>query len=39
LPERNEFVALAIGRVVNPGLEPALHVYRGCRRVNPPGEQ
>ena len=37
LAERNEPVAFAIGRVVNPGLQAALDVYRGCRWVNPSG--
>jgi hypothetical protein len=37
LAERNEFVAFAIRRVVNPGLQAALDVYRGCRRVDPSG--
>jgi hypothetical protein len=37
LAERNEFVAFAIWRVVNPGLQAALDVYRGCRWVDPPG--
>jgi hypothetical protein len=31
LAERNEFVAFAIRRVVNPGLQAALDVHRGCR--------
>jgi hypothetical protein len=39
LAEGNEFVAFAIGRVANPGLHPALHVHRGCRRVDPPASQ
>jgi hypothetical protein len=37
LAERNEFVAFAIRRVVNPGLQAALDVHRGCRGVDPPG--
>ena len=37
LAERNEFVAFAIRRAVNPGLQAPLHVHRGCRRVDPPG--
>jgi len=37
LAERNEFVAFAVRRVVNPGLQAALHVHCGCRRVDPPG--
>jgi hypothetical protein len=37
LAERNEFVALAIRRVVNPGLQAALDVHRACRWVDPPG--
>jgi hypothetical protein len=36
LAERNEFVAFAIRRVVNPGLHAALDVHRGCRWVDPP---
>jgi len=36
LAERNEFVALAIRRAVNPGLHAALHVHRGCWWVDPP---
>jgi hypothetical protein len=36
-PQRNEFVAFAIRRVVNPGLQAALDVHRGCRWVDPPG--
>jgi hypothetical protein len=35
--ERNEFVAFAIRRVVNPGLQTALDVHRGRRWVDPPG--
>jgi hypothetical protein len=37
LAERNEFVAFAIRPVVNPGLQVALDVHRGCRWVDPPG--
>src|SRR5579859_1714950 len=37
LAQRNEFVSFAIRRVVNPGLQPALYVHRGGRRVDPPG--
>src|ERR1019366_4574848 len=37
LVERNEFVAFAIRRVVNPGLQAALDVHRGRRWVDPPG--
>jgi len=37
LAERNEFVAFVIRRVVNPGLQAALDVHRGCRWVDPPG--
>ena len=37
LAERNEFVAFAIRSVVNPGLQAALDVDRGRRRVDPPG--
>src|SRR2546427_11688352 len=37
LAERNEFVAFAIRRVVNPRLQAALDVHRGCRWVGPPG--
>jgi hypothetical protein len=36
LAERNEFVMFAIRLVVNPSLEAALHVHRGCRWVDPP---
>src|ERR1700675_3936499 len=39
LAERNEIVAFAIRRVVNPGLQAALDVHRGRRRVAPPGGQ
>jgi hypothetical protein len=37
LAERNEFVSFVIRPVVNPCLQPALHVHRGGRWVNPPG--
>jgi len=37
LAERNEFVSLVIRRVVNPGFQVALQVYRGGRRVDPAG--
>jgi hypothetical protein len=37
LAQRNEFVSLAIRRVVNPGLQAAFHVHRGGRWVDPPG--
>ncbi len=37
LAERNEFVALAIGPVVNPGLKAALEVHGGCGWVDPAG--
>jgi len=37
LAEWNELVSFVIGRVVNPGLQVALHVYRGCRWIDPPG--
>src|SRR5580658_8868803 len=37
LVERNEFVAFAIRRVVKPGLQAALDVHCGRRRVDPPG--
>jgi hypothetical protein len=37
LAEGDEGVALAIGLVVNPGLQAALDVHSGCGRVNPPG--
>jgi hypothetical protein len=39
LAERNEFVAFAIRSVANPGLKAALHVYSGCRWVDPPANQ
>jgi hypothetical protein len=35
LAERNECVSFVIGRVVNPGLQAALHVNCGGRRVDP----
>src|SRR6185312_16959599 len=37
LIKRNKFVAIAIRRTVSPGLQVSLNVYRGRRRVNPPG--
>src|SRR5215469_3962714 len=36
LAQRNEFVAFAIWRVLNPGLQSAFHMDRGCRRGDPP---
>jgi hypothetical protein len=39
LAERNEFVAFAMRRVVNRGLQAALDVHRGCRWVDPTGGQ
>ena len=39
LAERNKLVAFAIRGVVNPGLEAALDVHRGGRRVDPPRGQ
>ena len=39
LAERNECVAFMIGSVVNPSLQSALHVHRGCRWVDPPAGQ
>ena len=36
LAERNELVAFAIRRVVNPCLQPALDMHRGCRWIDPP---
>jgi len=39
LAERDEFVAFVIRSVVNPGLQAALDVYRGCRWVDPPRGQ
>jgi len=35
LAERDEFVSLVIRRVVNPGLQAALHVHGGGRRIDP----
>jgi hypothetical protein len=35
LTEGNESVLLLIGRAVNPGLNAALHLQHGGRRVNP----
>jgi hypothetical protein len=37
LAERNECVAFVARRVVYPGLQAALDMYGGCRRVDPPG--
>ena len=37
LAQRNEFVSFMIRRVVNPGLQAALHVHSGGRWVDPPG--
>jgi len=37
LAEGNESVTFMIRRVVNPRLQAALDVHRGCRRVNPTG--
>ena len=37
LTERNEFVAFAIWRVVNPGLQAALDVHGSGRWIDPPG--
>ena len=37
LAERNKFVALAIRRLLNPGLQASFDVHRGGRRVDPPG--
>ena len=37
LAQRNEFVSFVIRRVVNPGLQAALHVHRGGRWVDPSG--
>jgi hypothetical protein len=39
LTERNEFIALVIRSVMNPRLQAALDVHRGCRRVDPPRGQ
>jgi hypothetical protein len=35
LAEWNELIALTIWRVVSPSLKAALHVNRGCPRVDP----
>jgi len=35
LAQRNEFVSFVVRRVANPGLQPALHVHRGGRWVDP----
>ena len=35
LAQRNEFVPFVIRRVVNPGLEAALHVHCGGWRIDP----
>jgi hypothetical protein len=37
LAQRNKFVTFVIRRVVNPGLQAALHVHRGGRWIDPPG--
>jgi hypothetical protein len=37
LAQRNEFVLFVIRRVMNPGLQAALHVNCGGRWVDPPG--
>jgi len=37
LAERNEFVAFLIGLVMNPGLQAALDMHRGCGWVDPSG--
>jgi len=37
LAQRNEFVSFLIRRVVNQGLQAALHVYCGGRWVDPSG--
>jgi hypothetical protein len=37
LAQRDKFVAFAIRRVVNPGLQAALDVHHGGRWVDPPG--
>jgi hypothetical protein len=37
LAERDESIAFAIRRVVNPSLPAALNVHRGCRWVDPAG--
>src|SRR5215467_5882112 len=36
LAQWNELVSFMVGRVVNPGLQLALHVNCGGRRVDPP---
>ena len=35
LIERNKFVALAIGRLVNPGLQATLHLHCSRRWIDP----
>jgi hypothetical protein len=37
LVQRDEFVSFVVWRVVNPGLQAALHMHRGGRWVDPPG--
>jgi hypothetical protein len=37
LAQRNEFVAFAVRRAVNRGLQAALDVHGSCWRVDPPG--
>ena len=37
LAQQNEFVSFVILRVVNPGLQAALHMHRGGRWIDPPG--
>src|SRR5277367_4473845 len=37
LTERNKFIALAIGRLVNPGLQATLGLHSSGRWVDPPG--
>ena len=37
LAERNELVVFVIRRAVNLGLQPALHMHRSCRWVDPAG--
>jgi hypothetical protein len=37
LAEGNESVPFLIWLVVNPGLQAALDLHCGCRRVDPPG--
>ena len=39
LTEGNKFVALAIRRLVNQGLQATLDVYSGGRWIDPPGSQ